>query len=47
MTTILPIDFKNLGFNYLQTKCFIIYKWKMITKKPLKNPTKITRNSKI
>jgi len=28
MTTILPIDFKNLGFNYLQTKCFIIYKWK-------------------
>ena len=22
------IDFKNLGFNYLQTKCFIMYKWK-------------------
>ena len=22
------IDFKNLGFNYLETKCFIMYKWK-------------------
>jgi len=27
MSTISPIDFKNLGFDYVQTKCFIIYKW--------------------